>query len=167
MCLCYNLIVFMSQTQLRRKVFMKYTILTENIVNPITGEILTKDFKEIVPKSQLKRGFTMIYKIYDDALLSVVKSRKDVAIFLHIRDLFSRTKIETKLNSREIAKKVGSKLKEKLTPSKVTEVKNRMIESDLIMRVDRGVYRLNPFAYLPVFSDGTLLQKEWRELNER
>lgn len=146
---------------------MKYRILTENIVSPYTGEISTKDFKEIIPRSKLKRGFTMIYKIYDDALLSVVRSKKDVALFLHIRDLFSKTNTGIAINSREVAKEVSKKLKEPLTSSKVTEVKNRMIEADLIMKIKRGVYRLNPFAYLPYQSDGVELQKEWNELKEK
>jgi hypothetical protein len=78
---------------------MKYRLLTENLIDGITGEIFTKDFKEIVTKSNLKRGF-------------------------------------------------------------------KMVESDLLMRIDRGLYRLNPFAYLPYQSDGALLQKEWLGLKE-
>ena len=41
-----------------------------------------------------------------------------------------------------------------------------MLEINLLMRIDRGIYRLNPFAYLPYQSDGALLQKEWLRLKE-
>jgi hypothetical protein len=52
---------------------MKYRLLTENIVDSTTGEISTKDFKEIVAKSNLKGGFRMIYPLYDEAQLYIVK----------------------------------------------------------------------------------------------
>ena len=60
---------------------MKYTIITENIINLATGEISTKDLKKIVPRSKLKGGFAMNYKLYDEALLEVVKGEKDLRVF--------------------------------------------------------------------------------------
>jgi hypothetical protein len=39
---------------------LKYTVITENLINPITGEISTKDFKEIIPRSKLKGGLVTV-----------------------------------------------------------------------------------------------------------
>jgi hypothetical protein len=37
-----------------------------------------------------------------------------------------------------------------------------LVEEQYLMRVHRGIYRLNPFVYLPVMSDAQLLQSEWK-----
>ena len=149
---------------------MKYRLLTENVIDSTTGEIFTKDFKEIVTKSNLKRGFRMVYALYDEAQLHIVKGEKDLAVMLHIRNLFTRTKVEIQLNARKIAKEVvikkDNKVEKGVGVSKVSTVIRRMVESNLLMRIDRGLYRLNPFAYLPYQSDGALLQKEWLKLKE-
>jgi hypothetical protein len=149
---------------------MKYKLLTEHVIDSTTGEISTKDFKEIVTKSNLKRGFRMVYALYDEAQLYIVKGEKDLAVMLHIRNLFTKNKVEIPLNARKIAKEIVIKKENKIEKgigvSKVSTVIRRMVEVDLLMRIERGVYRLNPFAYLPYQSEGALLQKEWLELKE-
>ena len=138
---------------------MKYTVITENIINPETGEISKKDFREIVTKSKLKGGFTMSYKLYDEILLKVIKGEKDLRIFLEIKNRFTKTKIEIPLNARKISEKL-----EVSTP-KVSSVISKMVEADMLMRVERGIYRLNPFAYIP-YQSSSDLQKEWLELKK-
>jgi len=138
---------------------MKYTVITENIINPETGEISKKDFREIVTKSKLKGGFTMSYKLYDEILLKVIKGEKDLRIFLEIKNRFTKTKIEIPLNARKISEKL-----EVSTP-KVSSVISKMVEANMLMRVERGIYRLNPFAYIP-YQSSSDLQKEWLELKK-
>ena len=148
---------------------MNYKLLTESIIDPTTGEISTRDFKEIISKSQLKGGFRMVYDAYDEMQLEVVNSKKDMLIMIHIKKMFTRTKVEIPLNAREIAKDVSKKLpkgSKPITFSKISVIIKRMVECDFLFKPKRGLYRMNPFAYLPVFSNGTLLQKEWRELKD-
>ena len=40
----------------------------------------------------------------------------------------------------------------------------RLVELKYLKRVSKGVYRLNPFIYLPYKANGVELQKEWLEL---
>ena len=138
---------------------MKYTVITENLINLTTGEISTKDFKEIIPRSKLKGGFRMCYKLFDKALIEVVKGEKDLRVFLHIKNMFTKQKVEIPLNARKISEQL-----EVSTP-KVTSVIGKMVKADMLMRVERGLYRLNPFAYIPYQSDSNL-QKEWLDLKE-
>ena len=148
-----------SYTINRKGSTLKYTVITENLINPITGEISTKDFKEIIPKSKLKGGFRMCYKLFDKALIEVVKGEKDLRVFLHIKNIFTKQKIEIALNARKISEQL-----EVSTP-KVSSVISKMVKADMLMRVERGLYRLNPFAYIP-YQSSSDLQKEWLELKE-
>ena len=140
---------------------MKYTIITENIINSQTHEITTKDFKEILPRSKLRGGFILIYpKKYDEVMIEVIQGTKDLRVFLHIKNSFTKTKVEISLNARKISETL-----EVSTP-KVTSVIGKMLKADMLMRVERGIYRMNPFIYIPYKSDPDL-QSEWLELKEK
>ena len=39
-----------------------------------------------------------------------------------------------------------------------------MVREQLLLKVARGVYRLNPYMVLPFKSDGELLQTEWTQI---
>jgi len=151
--------VSVSYTIKRKGSILKYTVITENLINPITGEISTKDFKEIKPRSKLKGGFKMCYKLFDKALIEVVKGEKDLRVFLHIKNMFTKHKIEIALNARKISEQL-----EVSTP-KVSSVISKMVKADMLMRVERGLYRLNPFAYIP-YQSSSDLQEEWLDLKE-
>ena len=101
----------------------------------------------------------MSYKLYDEILLKVIKGEKDLRVFLEIKNRFTKTKIEIPLNARKISEKL-----EVSTP-KVSSVISKMVEADMLMRVERGIYRLNPFAYIP-YQSSSDLQKEWLELKK-
>ena len=138
---------------------MEYKIITKDILNRETGEVTPTDFMEVKKKKRVKGGFRMTYAKHDEILKDICKSQKDIDVFFRIRDTFTYQRVETTLPARDIAKEL------KTSQSKVSSIIKQMIEHGLLKRVSRGVYRLNPFMFLPYKSNAEQLQKEWEELN--
>ena len=111
-------------------------------------------------RKQIRGGFRMVYKSYDDALLSIVKSTKDLELTIFIRDMFTYMQVEVSLSTDYLQKQTG------LAKSKITEVISRMVTAKLLYKVRRGVYRLNPYMYIPFRADSELLQAEWLKLTK-
>ncbi len=104
----------------------------------------------------------MVYKSYDDIQVSLLKSSKDIEVFLIIRDKFTYARIESNISAVTISKTLN------ISVPKVSRLIKSLVDNDFLMRVDRGIYRLNPFMFIPYKSNAELLQKEWREIkNER
>ena len=141
---------------------MKYqtlnNIITKKVLNENTGELEQKHFREERKTKNIKGGFRMSYKSYDEALVEIVKSTKDLEILLYIRNTFTYSRIENILSKKDIAKSVN------VTPQKISTVIKRMVDNNLLLRVSRGVYRLNPFMFVPYKADAETLQSEWKEL---
>ena len=132
--------------------------ITHKILNETTGELEPKQFDEIVKKKRIKGGFRMIYKSYDDALLSIVKSTKDLELVIFIRDMFTYRQVEVNLSTSYLQEQTG------MAKSKITEVISRMVAAELLRKVRRGVYKLNPYMYVPFRADAEELQSEWIKL---
>jgi hypothetical protein len=132
--------------------------ITHKILNETTGELEPKQFDEIVKKKRIKGGFRMIYKSYDDALLSIVKSTKDLELVIFIRDMFTYRQVEVNLSTSYLQEQTG------MAKSKITEVISRMVAAELLRKVRRGVYKLNPYMYVPFRADAETLQAEWLTL---
>jgi hypothetical protein len=135
-----------------------FGIITKQVLNNNTGELENVDFKEVKERKRLKGGFKMVYSTYDEALLKIVKSGKDLEIIVKIRDMFTYNQVEVSLQSDHISKLCN------VAKSKSTLIISRMENAGIIMRVRRGVYRLNPFMYLPFRAESELLQQEWNDL---
>ena len=116
---------------------------------------------EIKTTKKIKSGFRMMYKSYEEAMEQIISSKKDYAIAIHIKNLFTYNKIEIYIQSTEISKSF------KVAKSKVSMIIKAMVDNKLLMRVDRGVYRLNPFMYLPYRSEAEVLQREWKFIEEK
>ena len=129
--------------------------ITHIILNETTGELEPKQFDEIVKKKRIKGGFRMIYKSYDDALLTIVKSTKDLELVIFIRDMFTYRQVEVNLSTSYLQEQTG------MAKSKITEVISRMVAAELLRKVRRGVYKLNPYMYVPFRADAETLQAEW------
>lgn len=132
--------------------------ITHKILNETTGELEPKQFDEIVKKKRIKGGFRMIYKSYDDALLAIVKSTKDLELVIFIRDMFTYRQVEVNLSTSYLQEQTG------MAKSKITEVISRMVAAELLRKVRRGVYKLNPYMYVPFRADVETLQAEWLTL---
>lgn len=107
---------------------------------------------------RLRGGFRMVYKSYDDALVTIVKSTKDLELLILIRDMFTYKQVEVNLSTTDLHAKTG------IAKSKITEVVSRMVSADLLRKIRRGVYRLNPYMYVPFRADAETLQAEWLTL---
>lgn len=132
--------------------------ITHKILNETTGELEPKQFDEIVKKKRIKGGFRMTYKSYDDALLAIVKSTKDLELVIFIRDMFTYRQVEVNLSTSYLQEQTG------MAKSKITEVISRMVAAELLRKVRRGVYKLNPYMYVPFRADAETLQAEWLTL---
>lgn len=132
------------------------TLITQKILNEETGELETKDFKQVKTVSKLKGGFNMIYhKNYEEVMLEVVNSKRELQLFNWITNKFTYQRVETPLPFIEV---------QFISKSQFSIMLKELVKLKYIKRVSRGVYRLNPFIYIPYKSDATLLQKEWNAL---
>jgi hypothetical protein len=137
----------------------KLESITHKILNEATGELESKDFKEIRKHRRVKGGFNFMYhKDYEAVTETVVKSNKDLKLFNWITNKFAKTKVEVQIVHStcdlDISQPVFSKMIKKL------------IEIKYLKRVGRGIYRLNPFIYVPYQGDVETLQREWNELEK-
>jgi predicted regulator of amino acid metabolism with ACT domain len=103
----------------------------------------------------------MVYSTYDEAVASIITSKVDFIILVHIRDLFTYMQTEVSISSADIAKLFG------VSKPKVTRLISAMLEHSLLYRVSKGIYRLNPFMFLPYKSNGATLQADWKTLTAK
>jgi hypothetical protein len=134
--------------------------ISKKVLNDNTGKLELMVFDQVKKTKQIRGGFRMTYKSYDQALLEIVKSTKDLEILLYIRDMFTYKRVENVLAKNDIASRLD------ITPQKVSTVIKRMTTTGLLLRVSRGVYRLNPFMFVPFRADAEELQMEWEELTK-
>lgn len=136
-------------------------ILTKFVLNDNTGELEAQDFMEIKEvKKRLKGGFRMIYKEYDEILKKCVKSNLDLRMILEIRDKFTYKRIEVYLSAIELAKTLGT------TRQTMSNMIKKLLKEKFILKVDKYIFRLNPFMYLPYRCKAIELQQEWIELDK-
>ena len=100
----------------------------------------------------------MTYASYDIAVMNIIKSKKDFEIILFIRNLFTYNNSEKYISSTDIAKTF------EVSKQKVTQLITSAVEEKLLLRVNKGTYRLNPFMFVPFRADAALLQKEWKDI---
>jgi len=132
--------------------------ITHKVLNEDTGELESKQFSEQKQRKRIKGGFRMVYLDYDKALLQIIKSAKDLELVISIRDTFTYQQVEVHLSPTDMHTTTG------IAKSKITEVIKRMVTTELLKKVKRGTYRLNPYMYLPYRGDGEQLQAEWNNL---
>lgn len=136
-------------------------IVSHKILNETTGELENKDFIEIRERKKIRGGFRMAYKNYDDAVEEVISSKLDYKILVYIRDSFTYQRVETPLPKDVISKSLD------VSAQKVTLIIKKMLEAGLLYRVSRGVYRMNPFMYVPFRANAADLQSEWEFITNK
>jgi hypothetical protein len=133
------------------------TIITKKVLNENTGELEQKHFREERKTKNIKGGFNMIYhKSYEEVLEEVIKSNKDVKLFNWITNKFTYSRTEVPL--------IYSQCPIDISQPQFAKLIRKLLDLNYIIRVDRGIYRLNPFIYLPYKADAETLQSEWKEL---
>lgn len=84
----------------------------------------------------------MIYhKSYEQITEEAIKSNKDLKLFNWITNRFTYNKVEVPLVFTECPIDVSQ--------PQFSRMIKQLNELDYIMRVSRGIYRLNPFIYVP------------------
>jgi len=135
--------------------------ITIPTLNTTSGEIENKLFHEdIVYKAGPKQGWTRMYKLNYDEIIMLLKSDLEKELFFHIRDSFTKARIEVPFNKATLAKKFKS------TRPTVSRLFSKLVKAECLLELkdNKGIYRLNPYVYIPYGADGLLLQKEWNEL---
>ena len=134
-------------------------IIQETVLDKETGELHSKDFIEIVSfKPTKKQGWCAMYKtMYDEVMMSL-HSRLEMRVFIHIRDSFTIKKQEVHFNKTTIAKEFSS------TRPTISRIFTKLEKLEAIKHLKDGVYRLNPYMYIPYQANGLELQKEWDAL---
>ena len=137
---------------------MNSRIITQRVLIETTGELESKDYRETKRYSKVKGGYRMTYKSYDDIQVEALKSSLDIKIFLYIRDKYTWMRIENILSARDIAEENNVAI------SKVSKLISTLVDLDFLVRINRGIYRMNPFMFIPYKSNAEELQKEWKEI---
>jgi len=101
-----------------------------------------------------------MYKNGYDMVMLNLNSKLEMKIFIEIRDSFTKNKVEVNLSQVELAKKFDS------TKSTVNRLIKKFIDIEFLIKIERGIYRMNPFIYVPYQADAQILQEEWKELIE-
>ena len=99
----------------------------------------------------------MIYhKSYEQITEEAIKSNKDLKLFNWITNRFTYNKVEVPLVFTECTIDVSQ--------PQFSRMIKQLNELDYIMRVSRGIYRLNPFIYVPFRASAEELQHEWKTI---
>jgi len=133
-------------------------IISKQVLDVNTGELVYTNFREEKIRSGLRGGFRMVYVEFDTAMLEVVASRLDYEIAIGIRELYTKKQTEVHLKKKELSELFNT------SEDKVVKVIARMVSANLLLRVSRGTYRFNPFMYLPMMAPGAELQREWNQI---
>ena len=138
----------------------KNSIITHKVLNDNTGELESKDFMEIQKRKLVKGGFIlMYYKSYEQITESVITSNKDLKLFHWITNQFTKNRIESVITHTACTVDVSQ--------PKFSKFVKQLVELNYLCRVSRGIYRLNPFVYVPYQSNAETLQTEWIELTKK
>ena len=132
-------------------------IMTHQILNQDTGELEHKEYSEKKDKSKLKGGFILMYpKTYEEVQEAVLKSNTDIKVFHWITNRFTYKISETSLLHKDCPTQISQPMYSKLIA--------KLIDEEYLKRISKGIYRLNPYIYLPYHADGEALQEEWKSL---
>jgi len=143
---------------------LENTIISEVVLNQETGELETKDFRQVRTKKKIKGGYSNMYYKKFASVLELLRSQKEIMTFNYITSKFTFKQTEVLLTYSQHKGKV------QLDRSMYHALIKRLVDAEYLMKVGgerSGLYRLNPFVYLPLRADAEVLQKEWNELKEK
>ena len=134
-------------------------IITKRVLNDNTGELESQDYRSIPKKSSIRGGFNLMYhKSYEEVIEQAIKSNTDIKLFNWITNKFTYQRTETTL--------VFSECNIDLSQPQFSRMIKRLIELNYLKRISRGIYRLNPFIYIPYKANAVELQSEWKNYND-
>jgi len=126
------------------------------ILNQDTGELESKRFTEdrVYVSSGIKQGWRRMYIAYDEVMESL-KSQKEIQLFIHIRNMFTKSKSYIGINQTKIAKEFG------ISREMMNRFIRKLITLKFIQKQEDSTYKMNPFMFIPYQADAKILQKEW------
>jgi len=125
------------------------------ILNHSTGELESKRFTEDVTYiSTGKQGWRKMYVAYDD-VQSNLKSQREIKMFIHIRNLFTKRKSNVGLNKTKLSKVFGC------SREVVSRFVGRLEKLEFIRKQSDDTYKMNPFMFIPYQGSAKELQDEW------
>ena len=141
-------------------------IITHKVLNEETGEFETKDFVERRVSAGIAKGWRMVYtNKYQEVLVKVCNGRVSSLLFVWFSSQFNKTHIDVALKYDDAKKVIDG-----LSKTQYHLVLQKLIKNNFLKRSSRGVYRLNPYIYLPYGVNNNMvyrLQKEWNELEKQ
>jgi len=142
------------------EIVTKQRIISEKILNKDTGQLEDIIFTEQHKSKKIRGGFNLMYhKSYEEVTEQVIKSNKDVRLFNWITNQFTYARIEVPL--------VYSQCDIEVSQPQFSRMIKQLLELNYIKRISRGIYRLNPFVYVPFRANAEELQHEWDELSKQ
>ena len=135
--------------------------MTKLVLNEESGELESQLFiKSIEKKNSGKQGWTKMYKNGYDMVMLNLNSKLEMRLFIAIRDAFTRNRVEVYISQVKLAEELNT------TKSTVNRFVKKLVDIRFLMKIDRGIYRMNPFIYVPYQDDASRLQEEWSLLSE-
>ncbi len=98
----------------------------------------------------------MYHKNYEEITESVINSNKDLKLFNWITNQFTYKRIETSLSFLDCTVSVSQ--------TQFAKMLKKLVDIKYIKRRKRGIYRLNPYIYVPYNANGSELQEEWNNI---
>jgi len=135
--------------------------MTKIILNEESGELETQLFtRDIKQKNRGKQGWTKMYKNGYDMVMLNLNSKLEMKLFISIRDSFTRNRVEVNISQVKLVKEFNT------TKATVSRFIKKLVEIGFLIKISRGIYRMNPFIYVPYQEDAFRLQEEWKGLSE-
>jgi len=133
--------------------------IVKRVLNTDTGELEPIRFTQDIQYNQgKKRGWVPMYKNGYDEVMINLGSKLEHKLFIEIRDMFTSRNTEVAISQVDLANRFDS------TPPTINRLIKKLLEIEFLLKIRRGVYRMNPFILIPYQADGYKLQEEWDEL---
>ena len=108
----------------------------------------------------MKEDFNIVYQEqFFKVLKKVVKSNKQVKVINWIANQFTYKQTEVNLSYKNCTVNISK--------PHFMKILRTLVKNGYLMKVSRGIYRINPFMYVPYKADVFKLQEEWSELEEQ
>jgi 5-methylcytosine-specific restriction endonuclease McrA len=137
----------------------KYTKskLIKELTDNETGEI--KYYKEVKAlRRTIEYGARLMYpKTLEDVLLKL-SGKKEIEIFFYILDRPTSKKTDFTLEQKRLGKLFNT------SQPYISRIINKFIKIGFLYKTQKkpvAKYRVNPYIYLPAYSNGVELQDEW------
>ena len=105
----------------------------------------------------MRGGFNFMYqKNYEQITVEAINSKTDLQVFHWVTNKFTYKQTEVAISYTDCSIDISRAAFMRLV--------QRLVDLGYLLRIRKGIYRLNPFVYLPFKANGTELQQEWVDI---